>query len=363
MKRIFFTVTNDLTYDRRMQRICTSLAKHGYKVTLVGRQLPGSRPLRAESYHQKRIYCLFTKGKLFYGEYNTRLFFYLLFQKMDAICAIDLDTIIPCLRISKWKKIPRVYDAHEIFTEMKEVLSRPAIYKIWKQIEEYCVPRFKKGYTVSQPIAEEFRRRYAVNYEVIRNMPVLKDLSQVMPKEKFLLYQGAVNEARGFEYLIPAMKLVNCKLVICGDGNYMQQLQMLIRTHQVENKVELKGMLLPDDLWQVSQQAYIGIAIPEREGMNQYLALTNKFFDYIHAGLPQVTMNFPEYRKINQEYEVAVLLDEHAPNVIASAINNLLVNDVVYSRLKQNCLKARLVFNWQGEEKKLIAFYQSVINP
>ena len=138
---------------------------------------------------------------------------------------------------------------------------------------------------------------------------------------------------------------------------------MLIRTHQVENKVELKGMLLPDDLWQVSQQAYIGIAIPEREGMNQYLALTNKFFDYIHAGLPQVTMNFPEYRKINQEYEVAVLLDEHAPNVIASAINNLLVNDVVYSRLKQNCLKARLVFNWQEEEKKLIAFYQSVINP
>ena len=97
--------------------------------------------------------------------------------------------------------------------------------------------------------------------------------------------------------------------------------------------------------------------------MNQYLALTNKFFDYIHAGLPQVTMNFPEYRKINDQYEVAVLLDDPAPGVIASAINNLLENGVVYSRLKENCLKARLAYNWQEEEKKLIAFYQSVINP
>ena len=346
-----------------MQRICASLSKQGYAVTLVGRQLPGSRPLKNEAYNQKRIYCFFKKGKLFYAEYNTRLFFYLLFQKIDVICAIDLDTILPCLRISKWKKIPRVYDAHEIFTEMKEVLTRPAIHKVWRQIEEYAVPRFKKGYTVSQPIAEEFNRRYSVHYEVIRNMPLLRELKATASTEKFLLYQGAVNEARGFEYLIPAIKMVNCKLVICGDGNYMQQLKNLVREHQVESKVELKGMLLPDELWKISQQAYIGIAIAEREGMNQYLALTNKFFDYIHAGLPQVTMNFPEYRKINDQYEVAVLLDDPAPGVIASAINNLLENGVVYSRLKENCLKARLAYNWQEEEKKLIAFYQSVINP
>ena len=319
-----------------MQRICTSLAKHGYAVTLVGRLLPGSRPLKKEAYHQKRIYCLFKKGKLFYAEYNTRLFFYLLVQKIDVICAIDLDTILPCLRISKLKKIPRVYDAHEIFTEMKEVMSRPGILKIWRRIEQYAVPRFKNGYTVSKPIAEEFYRRYSVSYEVIRNMPVLRELQSAASTEKYLLYQGAVNEARGFEYLIPAMKMVNCRLVICGDGNYMQQLKELIRKNGVESKVELRGMLLPGELWEIAQKAYIGIAIAEREGMNQYLALTNKFFDYIHAGLPQVTMNFPEYRRINDQYEVAVLLDNPETGAIASAINNLLENGVVYSRLKNN---------------------------
>jgi len=362
VKKIYFTVTNDLSYDQRMQRICTTLANAGYEVTLVGRELNSSPPLNREIFRQKRLRCWFNKGKLFYAEYNLRLFTYLLFQPMDVICAIDLDTIIPCLRISQLKKIPRVYDAHEIFTEMKEVISRPSIHKIWLRIEKYAVPRFRLGYTVSETIAQEFKRRYGVDYVVIRSMPTLKDLAPAVTGEKFVLYQGAVNEARGFEYLVPAMKLVNSRLVVCGDGNFMPQLKTLIRENAVENKVILKGMLLPADLWTLAQQAYIGVAIPEREGMNQYLALTNKFFDYIQAGLPQVTMNYPEYSRINEKYEVAVLLEDAAPEVIAQAINNLLDNDVVYSRLKENCLRARRELNWQQEEKKLIAFYQSIFN-
>ena len=75
---IYFTVTNDLTYDQRMNRICTSLAAHGYNVVLVGRRRKQSQPLRKEKYQQKRLRCWFQKGKVFYAEYNFRLFFYLL---------------------------------------------------------------------------------------------------------------------------------------------------------------------------------------------------------------------------------------------------------------------------------------------
>jgi glycosyltransferase involved in cell wall biosynthesis len=363
LKRLYFTVTNDLSYDQRMNRICTSLAENGYDVTLVGRRLSSSLPLKQEKYRQKRLYCWFKKGKWFYAEYNTRLFFYLLFQKMDAICAIDLDTIMPCLHISKRKKIPRIYDAHELFTELKEVVTRPQIKKMWTGVEKHAVPKFDRGYTVSESIAEEFNRRYGVQYKTIRNVSRLKPFGNMPRQDRFILYQGAVNEARAFEYLIPAMKWVNSRLVICGDGNFMQQLKKLIGDHGLENKIELKGMLSPDELWIVSQQAYIGIAVAEKTGLNQYYALPNKFFDYIHAGLPQVTMNYPEYQKINAQYDVAVLVDDLAPQRIAEALNNLLTDDVVYSRLKENCLKARQELNWQNEEKKLLAFYQSVFTP
>ena len=85
MKRIYFTVTNDLTYDQRMQRICTSLAENGYEVTLVGYNKPTSLPFVNKKYKQKRIHCWFLKGKSFYTEYNVRLFLYLLFKKINQI--------------------------------------------------------------------------------------------------------------------------------------------------------------------------------------------------------------------------------------------------------------------------------------
>ena len=367
LKRIYFTVTNDLSYDQRMQRICTSLAEKGYSVTLVGRKLPASLPLTDTSagsaqFRQKRIRCWFNRSRWFYAEYNTRLFLYLLFKKMDAICAIDLDTILPCLRISQWKKIPRIYDAHELFTELKEVMTRPAVQRAWMRIEKKTVPKFKWGYTVSDGIATEFNRRYNVNYATIRNMPLLQEEEITIVTERYILYQGAVNEARGLEYLIPAMQWVKTKLMICGDGNYMEQAKNLVREYRLEDKIELTGMLTPGQLRKISRQAYIGVAVPEKEGLNQWLALPNKFFDYIHAGLPQVTMNYPEYQAINSQYEVAILIDTHDPKRIADALNNLLVDDVLYQRLKQNCLAARQQLNWQQEEKKLLAFYQSVFS-
>ena len=173
---IVFTVTTDLTYDQRMIRICNSLVAAGYDITLVGRKLNSSLPLTTQPFKQKRINCLFEKGKLFYAEYNIRLFFYLLFKKMDCIGAIDLDTILPCYFISKIKKIKRVYDAHELFCEMKEIVTRPGIYKMWKKIERFTVPKFPNGYTVNQPIADEFKKMYAVEYEVIRNIALLKEI-------------------------------------------------------------------------------------------------------------------------------------------------------------------------------------------
>jgi glycosyltransferase involved in cell wall biosynthesis len=62
---------------------------------------------------------------------------------------------------------------------------------------------------------------------------------------------------------------------------------------------------------------------------------------------------------MNRQYEVAVLIDSNEPKRIAEAINNLVNDDVLLERLRQNCLLARKVLNWQQEEKKLLAFYQS----
>ncbi|MBK8520053.1 MAG: glycosyltransferase [Chitinophagaceae bacterium] len=345
-----------------MIRICTSLANAGYDVTLVGRELRSSIPLSTQPFKQKRINCLFEKGKLFYAEYSIRLFFYLLFKKMDCIGAIDLDTILPCYFISTIKKTKRVYDAHELFCEMKEIVTRRGIYKIWKKVEGFTVPKFRAGYTVNQPIADEFKKMYGVHYAVIRNIALLKEIVPAEKKEKFMLYQGAVNEGRSFETLIPAFKNINCKLIICGDGNFMEQAKQLVAVNNLQDKVIFKGKIKPDELTAITQQAYIGITLFDDKGLSNYYSLANRFFDYLHAGIPQLCVNYPVYKEINKDLPVAVLIDDISATNITAQLNNLLENEVVYAELQQNCLKLRLTLNWQQEEIKLIQFYKDIFN-
>lgn len=359
MKQLVFTVTNDLNFDQRMIRICTSLHQAGYGVTLVGRTMPDSIPLREQPFRQKRLHCFFSAGKGFYLEYNIRLFFYLIFTKLDLICAIDLDSILPCYLVSVIRRKPRVYDAHELFCEMKEVVTRPAIYRIWKRVERFAVPRFTKGYTVNEPIAQVFKDLYGVDYEVVRNVPVEKPLTIPAKPEKYILYQGWVNEGRSFETLIPAMQQVDARLIICGDGNFMSPARALVAAHGLENKVIFKGRVLPHELSHYTVNAWIGVTLFENNGLSNYYSLANRFFDYMQAGIPQLGVDYPVYREINNLYQIAVLIDDLRPESIAVQLNRLLNDEQLYTDLQQNCLAARNVFNWQQEEKKLIAFYSS----
>lgn len=362
MKAIYFAVISDLSYDQRMKRICRSLAHNGYDIVLVGKKTNKSVALSTEPYRQIRLQSLFTSGKLHYIEFNLKLFLFLLFRKMDAICAIDLDTIVPCYWISKLKSIPRVYDAHELFCEMQEIVRRPTIYKFWKAVERRMVPQFKMGYTVNQPIADEFRKMYGSGYEVIRNITELNPKWYAdTTKANYILYQGAVNEGRSFETLIPAMQYINVPLWICGDGNFMQQAKMLVAKHQLEDKVIFKGNVLPEQLRAITAAARIGITLFEKKGLSNYYSLANRFFDYLHAGIPQLCVDYPVYRQITQEFEVAYLIDDLSPENIARCINLMLADGELYNRLQQNCLKARQVYNWQQEEQKLVSFYKALL--
>lgn len=359
MKRIVFTVTNDLCFDQRMIRISSSLATAGYHVTLVGRKKKNSPPLQSQPFHQKRLPCFFEKGLFFYAEYNIRLFFYLLFIRVDIIGAIDLDTILPCYFVSVLKNTRRLYDAHELFCEMHEIVSRPRIYKIWKAIEKFAVPKFSIGYTVNTPIANEFRKLYGVEYDVIRNLPVHYELPVTDKKEKFILYQGAVNEGRSFETLIPAMQWVNAALYICGDGNFMEQARTLVEKYNLQDKVIFKGMLLPEELKSINSRAWIGVTLFSPEGQSNYFSLANRFFDYIQAGIPQLCVDYPVYQEINNLHRIAVLTKDLDPKTLSHHLNELLQNESLYDILRQNCLKARNIFNWQEEEKRLLNFYKN----
>jgi len=361
LKRLVFTVNNDLTYDQRMNKICTSLATHGFEVLLLGFKYPASIPLKEKAFKQKRLPLFFKKGPLFFAETNIRLFFSLLFQKCDIMCADDLDTALPVLFASAMRRKTRVFDAHELFCEMHDIVRRPRIYKIWKTIEKFCQPKFKFGYTENSGYAGEYRKMYGVYYFIVMNSPV----SQRAPinenkNKKLLIYQGVVERGRGFEGLIPALKNMDAQLIVCGKGTFLEEVKANAVKENVADKIDFKGFVLPENLRAYTNEAYIGLNMNDNLGASFYYSLTNRFFDYMHACIPQISMNYPENKKINDQYEIGILIDDLKPETIAAAINRLLNDEALYKRLQQNCLQAREVYNWENEEKKLVEFYAAL---
>lgn len=362
-RKIVFTVINDLSYDQRMIRICKSLVRNNYDVLLVGRKLPSSKPLQSQPFQQKRLHCIFQKGKFFYLEYNLRLLFFLLGKKFDAVCAIDLDTILPAYYMSKWKGKKLIYDAHEYFTEVPEVIERPMVKNIWEWVGRKTVTTCEYCYTVGFALGKVLEKKYNTHFAIIRNMPEFYDLEEEkIPHHKpIILYQGSLNVGRGLEEMIEAMmEINNAELWLAGEGDLSLVLRGKIKELGLEDKVKFLGYLLPDELREITQHATIGINLLENNSLNYYYSLANKAFDFVQAEVPAIHMNFPEYQKLMEEKEVGILINDLSKETIIHAVNVLLQDSSFYKKLKDNCAEARHDWTWEKEEKKLLKFYKKV---
>ena len=134
--RAIVSVTNDLYTDQRVHKICLFLEEQGYQVLLLGRKRKSSLPLESRLYKTKRMNLFFDKGAMFYAEYNLRLFLFLFFKKGNLFVSNDLDTLLAnyCASILKLKT-RLVYDSHEYFTEVPELVNNTIVIHIWTTFE------------------------------------------------------------------------------------------------------------------------------------------------------------------------------------------------------------------------------------
>ncbi|MBP6624879.1 MAG: glycosyltransferase, partial [Chitinophagaceae bacterium] len=72
--------------------------------------------------------------------------------------------------------------------------------------------------------------------------------------------------------------------------------------------------------------------------------------------------NYPEYKKVNEQYEIALLIQEPSVEQIANALNKLLEDKTLYNRLRENCFKAREIYSWQAQEKTLLQIYKQLLD-
>jgi glycosyltransferase involved in cell wall biosynthesis len=357
-KRIIFTVVNDLHTERRMDRICSTLAAAGYEVMLLGRLLPESTALPERNYRTHRLRCWVNKGKLFYLEFNLRLLFYLCFRSFDILGTVDADTLPAGWLLRHLKRIKLVFDAHEWFSQVPEVVCRPAVQGIWEWVERKLIPAADAAYTVCSSIADHYTKISGIPFQVIMNAPPLdSNHPKHEPEEPhFILYQGALNRGRGIEAMIQALHRLDIRLVLVGEGDLSQELRELVKREGLDHKVHFAGWVAPEQLKYHTCKAWLGLNVSENQGLSYYYSLNNKFFDYIHAGLPSLINAFPEYLHLMEQWQVGIAVDSD-PDALVAALKQLQEDPALYAQLEQNCREAAKTLNWQREAEKLIDIY------
>lgn len=358
---LYFLVTNSMHQDQRLQKICSALTKNNYEVHLVGiKKKPSLFTSREFQCHS--IPVLFKRGPLFYFEVQLRFLLFLLFKKLDAVIANDLDTIPAAKVISKLRSKKLFIDLHEYFAEVPELEDKPIRKRIWNAIAKFGINKNSINYTVNASLAKIFGEIYNAPFAVVHNFPKYQDAysNEAESKSFNLVYVGMINKGRGIKESIKAFQdLDHVKLSIYGDGDEYAECKALIDKLALQNRVVMKGFVPHDEIRAKLSNFDIGLNLLSGTSLNYYYSSANKFFDYTAAGVPSINMNFPEYQRFNNEHEVAILIDECTTDLIRNTLNSIVSNPGKLQELKSNCLHAKEKWQWNTEASKLVKLYNS----
>lgn len=257
-----------------------------------------------------------------------------------------------------------IYDAHEDLP--RQILAktylprwtRQMISSVAEWIEEGAAS-FMSGIVAATPL---IGRRFAAGQRrvaVICNYPLLQPVCPQATRERTVCYQGALTRARGLLTMVQAMEQVDGQLLLAG--RFAEPgLEAQARAQKGWAHVRYLGQLHPQALAQAMSGCRAGLVVlhPER---NYVEAIPTKLFEYMAMEMPVIASDFPAWRQWVIDGECGQCVDPQDPTAIARAIQRVFEHPEEAAAMGRN--GRRMVeerYNWQTEERALLAFYQEL---
>jgi len=369
---IFHLSINPIDYERRIKNQAESSSKSGNSVWIVALGKYGEDDEEVGNhYYLKRITTPFFKGgPLKFIHYNLKSVFFLFSKEIDILHCHDLWTMPAAYVLNIVKKFSLVYDAHEYVAGLEIFIKNKFKKKLWMLIEKVVIKKVNVLITVSEPIAQLYRKKYPNlnKIEVIRNLPGKKlippnsDLRRLSKTgDKIILYQGHFRPGRGLMQLIEAMSYINeAHLVMIGGGELEEGIRQKIKILKIDEKISLIGYLPTDQLIPTASGADLDVVLFEPTSINYTYALPNKFFEYIMAGIPILASNLVTFEEYINKYKIGMAVDPHSIKAIAEAIKMMLSDDRQLTQWRENAVQASETLNWENESQFLKKIYEQI---
>ena len=363
-------VYNDLRHDARVFKEASSLTEAGYDVRVIGIQTPKSPPLTGwDGIPVLRIPVGRSSSlRVRYACFWRRAFSSLMERRADIIHAHDLDAMPPAWLASRLIRSQLVHDAHELWVELPSLVDRPVVRGVWQLLAKLLIPRADAVITVCEGIVEELRARYGVDAVLLRNLPPrsepatpapLREMIGCSPERTLVLYQGGLLPGLGIDRAIDVMEsLPEAHLVLVGSGPLGEELRARAQRSPASDRISFVAAVPFRELPPYTEACDVGLFLGESRGLNLQLALPNKLFEYIAAGVPVVATDLREVGRIVRAHDVGVLVPHGCGlEQVARAIREAAADR---NRLSANCLHAARELTWERESANLLGLYEAL---
>jgi starch synthase len=277
---------------------------------------------------------------------------------IDIIHCHDLDTLPIGVRLKELRKIPLIYDAHEIWGFM--VSADIPWWKHYIRLEKRWIQHADLMITVNDPLQEYYTEFFAKPIHVVMNCKEFDRAPYQPPTEKAFtaLYIGSLSKSRQIlEIVSAASKVPEMALLIAGSGKkrYVEKVRKLCERTK---NVKFLGQIPHNEVLQLTKKYHVSICLFERDNMNNQVGMPNKVFEAMVTGRPLITTKGLYYSDFAREKGFGIPVESAAECV--EAIKKLMMDPKRCEEYGVKALEAALEYNWANEKQKLIEIYDEL---
>jgi glycosyltransferase involved in cell wall biosynthesis len=281
----------------------------------------------------------------------------------DLVIANDYTSLPLAGEIAARSGASLIYDSHEhAVTERLENLSWRLLYRPYiKIIEGHFAGTAAGVTTVSDGISDALQAQYALREKpaVIRNLPTYRRVGDYPRGEDILVHHhGILVPGRGLELMIASVALwrPHLRLRLRGpiDASYRRSLEALVQSSGVADRVTFADPVRFDDLVESAADADVGLHLLP------VIAMPNKVFEYVMAGLMLVTCDLPELSGLVRRYQLGHVLEALTPDALASCVNGL--DRAKLASQRERSLAAARELCWDREKERFLALCERCVS-